>query len=114
MPKQVTVALVTNRTGAHIGAYLNAMRDTKACGAVVMADPDNRWTEAARKTLGPKLKAVHADAKVMLAKDKPAMAIVSMEAKAAPAATKPIAPKTRCPVSSIRAIVANIRIAISS
>ena len=86
MPKQVTVALVTNRTGAHIGAYLNAMRDTKACGTVVMADPDNRWTEAARKTLGPKLKAVHADAKVMLAKDKPAMAIVSMEAKAAPAA----------------------------
>ena len=34
--------------------------------------------------------------------------------RAAPAATKPIAAKTRCPVSSITIIDANIRMAISS
>ena len=34
--------------------------------------------------------------------------------KAAAAATKPIAPKTRWPVKSIKTIVANIKIAIAS
>ena len=33
---------------------------------------------------------------------------------AAAAATKPIAPKTRCPVNSIKTIVENIKIAIAS
>ena len=86
MPKQITVALVTNRTGAHVGAYLNALRDTKACSAVVIADPDNRWVAPARKVLGAKLTGVYRDAKAMLAKEKPAMAMVTMEAKIAPAA----------------------------
>ena len=34
--------------------------------------------------------------------------------KAAAAATKPMAPKTRCPVKSIKTIVENIKIAIAS
>ena len=86
MPGPITVALITNRTGAHVGAYLNALRDTKACQAVVLADPDNRWTDSARKILGEKLKGVHRDAKAMLAKEKTALAMVTMEARIAPAA----------------------------
>jgi len=86
MPKQITVGLITNATGAHVGAYLNALRDTKTCRAVVIADPDNRWVDSARKVLGAKLTGVYRDAKAMLAKEKPAMSMVTMEAKAAPMA----------------------------
>lgn len=86
MPQPVKVGLVTNATGAHVGAYLNALRDTKACSAVAIADPDNRWVDSARKVLGPKLTAVYRDAKAMLAKEQPALAMVTMEAKTAPAA----------------------------
>ena len=86
MPQPVKVGLVTNATGAHVGAYLNALRDTKACAAVTIADPDNRWVDSARKVLGPKLTVVYRDAKAMLAKEQPALAMVTMEAKIAPAA----------------------------
>ena len=86
MPKTLKVGLVTNATGAHVGAYLNALRDTKACASVVIADADNRWVDSARKVLGTKLNGVYRDPKDMLAKENPALAMVTMEAKAAPAA----------------------------
>ena len=84
MSKKIKVAILTNQTGAHVGAYLNALRDTEACEAVVLADPDGSWVDSARKVLGAKLKAVHRDAKQMLAKENPAMAMVTMEARIAP------------------------------
>ena len=84
MPKKIKVGILTNKTGAHVGAYLNALRDTEACEYVVLADPDGHWVESARKVLGGKLKAVHRDTKLMLAKEKPTMAMVTMEAKIAP------------------------------
>ena len=84
MPKKIKVGILTNKTGAHVGAYLNALRDTEACESVVLADPDGHWVESARKVLGGKLKAVHRDAKQMLAQEKPTMAMVTMEARIAP------------------------------
>ena len=84
MPKKIKVGILTNKTGAHVGAYLNALRDTEACESVVLADPDGHWVDSARKVLGGKLKAVYRDTKLMLAKEKPTMAMVTMEAKIAP------------------------------
>ena len=84
MPKKIKVGILTNKTGAHVGAYLNALRDTEACESVVLADPDGHWVDNARKVLGGKLKAVHRDTKLMLAEEKPSMAMVTMEAKIAP------------------------------
>ena len=84
MPKKIKVGILTNQTGAHVGAYLNALRDTDACESVVLADPDGHWVDNARKVLGGKLKAVHRDAKQMLAQEKPTMAMVTMEARIAP------------------------------
>jgi hypothetical protein len=81
MPKKIKVGILTNKTGAHVGAYLNALRDTEACASVVLADPDGNWVKSTRKILGGKLKAVHRDAKQMLAQEKPTMA---MEARIAP------------------------------
>ena len=48
MPKKIKVGILTNKTGAHVGAYLNALRDTEACESVVLADPDGHWVESAR------------------------------------------------------------------
>ena len=84
MPKKIKVGILTNKTGAHVGAYLNALRDTEACASVVLADPDGNWVKSTRKILGGKLKAVHRDAKLMLAQEKPTMAMVTMEARIAP------------------------------
>ena len=84
MPKKIKVGILTNKTGAHVGAYLNALRDTESCESVVLADPDGHWVESTRKVLGGKLKAVHRDAKLMLTQEKPTMAMVTMEARIAP------------------------------
>ena len=61
MPKKIKVGILTNKTGAHVGAYLNALRDTEACESVVLADPDGHWVKSTRKVLSGKLKAVHRD-----------------------------------------------------
>ena len=84
MPTPINVALLTHAGGAHVGAYLQALAASEDCGEVLLADPDGHWVESARKVLGGKLKAVHRDAKLMLAQEKPTMAMVTMEARIAP------------------------------
>ena len=54
MPKKIKIGFLTNSSGAHVGAYLNALRDTDACNAVVLADPDGKWANEARKVLATK------------------------------------------------------------
>ena len=84
MPKKIKVGFLTNGGGAHVGAYLNALRDTAACSAVFLADPDGKWANEARKVLGDKLKGTYRDHKQMLASEKPVMSIGTMEARLAP------------------------------
>ena len=84
MPKKIKVGFLTNGGGAHVGAYLNALRDTDACSAVVLADPDGKWANEAQKVLGEKLKGTYRDHKQMLTAEKPVMSIVTMEARLAP------------------------------
>ena len=84
MPKKIKVGFLTNSSGAHVGAYLNALRDTDACNAVVLADPDGKWANEAKKVLGDKLKGTYRDYKQMLSREKPVMSIVTMEAGLAP------------------------------
>ena len=67
-----------------MGAYLNALRDTDACSAIVLADPDGKWANEAQKVLGEKLKGTYRDHKQMLTAEKPVMSIVTMEARLAP------------------------------
>ncbi len=83
MPKRIKVGILTNKTGAHVGAYLNALRDTDACESVVLADTDGKWVNEAKKILGDKLQGTYRDHKQMLAVEKPVMAIVTMEARLA-------------------------------
>lgn len=85
-PAGIKVAVITNETGAHLGAYFSGLARTKEAAAVVLADPDGNAEEQAREALGDKLTTVYKDRDEMLAAEKPAMALISMEARLAPAA----------------------------
>lgn len=50
--KSITVAVVTEKTGAHLSAYFEALRDTAECEAVVIYDPSGTHFEGAKKILG--------------------------------------------------------------
>jgi predicted dehydrogenase len=78
------VGLLTHAGGAHIGAYLSALATAKDCNEVVLADPDDRWTDDARKQLGDKLTRTWNTPDELLAKEDPKLCLVSMEAKLAP------------------------------
>jgi predicted dehydrogenase len=83
-PKQITVGLVTHGGAAHVGAYLDALARAESCGKVALADADGRWNAEARRVLGDKLAGEHRDVREMLARHRPAMALVTMEARLAP------------------------------
>lgn len=86
MPEEtITVAVVTEKTGAHLAAYFEALRDTPECEAVVVYDASGTHFEAAKQVLGEKLSAVFKDLDSMLKNAKPEMALVSMEGVNAPA-----------------------------
>ena len=84
MPDGIQVALLTHAGGAHVGAYLAALRDSPDCSQVLLADPDSRWETSARKVLGNKLTRVEKDHRTLLATAKPALALITMEAGLAP------------------------------
>jgi predicted dehydrogenase len=84
MAKTIKVAVITNAGGAHVGAYLEALAASPACAEVVLADPDATWEKPARNALGDKLTAVYGDHRELLAKERPALALVSIEARLAP------------------------------
>ena len=85
MAQSIKVGVLTHDGGAHVGAYLQALADSKVCGEVVFADPDDRFLADARRTLGKKLTKTYRDHDQLLAQEQPAMAVVTMEAKLAPA-----------------------------
>ncbi len=85
MADPITVVLATHAGAAHVTAYLDALAAAEDCNAVVLADPDGAWAEEARKRLGAKLKSVEADPAAAFAGQRAGMALVTMEARRAPA-----------------------------
>lgn len=84
MAEQINVGLLTHANGAHVTAYLQALAETEECSEVLLADPDQRWEKESKDILGNKLTGVFRDHRQMLAQKRPAMALVTMEAKTAP------------------------------
>ena len=82
----ITVAVLTNAAGAHLGAYLAGLAVTDEVEAVVVADPSGESEASVKKTLGAKLKSYERDHVKVLADHKPAMALVTMEAVQSPPA----------------------------
>ncbi|MBP87465.1 MAG: oxidoreductase [Planctomycetaceae bacterium] len=84
MPNRIKVGLLTHAGGAHVGAYLQALAAADRCSEVVLADPDDRWEQDARRVLGEKLKHVSRDHRAALREHKPQLALITMEARLAP------------------------------
>lgn len=86
MPKQINVGVITHAGGAHLGAYFQALAQAEEVTSVALSDPSGAWAAAARKALGGKFTAVYQKPADMLAREKPVMALVTMEAVLAPPA----------------------------
>lgn len=84
MPKKIKVGVLTHAAGAHVGAYLGALAAADSCGEVVLADADSRWEKDARRVLGERLTNVYRNHEKLLARERPVMSLVTMEAKLAP------------------------------
>lgn len=82
--KAIPVGVLTEAGGPHIELYLEALAATPEAGVVTLSDPSGQTEPIARKLLGAKLKAVYKDHAELLAKEKPTMALVSLEARVAP------------------------------
>ncbi len=78
------VAVLTHAEGAHMSAYFSALAEARECDEVVLADPDDRWIDIGRMTLGDKLTRTYGDVAQLLVKEAPKLCMVSMEASLAP------------------------------
>jgi predicted dehydrogenase len=84
MPDKIKVGLLTHGGGAHVGAYLEALAAAEECAEVLLADPDGKWEQDARRVLGDKLTYVSKDHRRVVSSRSPRMALVTMEAGLAP------------------------------
>jgi predicted dehydrogenase len=86
MEKQITVAVLTNETGAHLSAYFAALKDIKTVKEVVLSDPGQTQVKAARSQLGSKLTAIYDQPETLFQQEKPDLVLVTMQARQAPQA----------------------------
>ena len=86
MAKSVKVGVITQAGGAHLPDYFGALAKIEEAEAVALADPSGESEAVARKALGDKLKEVHKEPADLLKKFEPHLAVVSLEAVAAPPA----------------------------
>ncbi|EDL57005.1 Gfo/Idh/MocA family protein [Gimesia maris] len=86
MEKQITVAVLTNETGAHLSAYFAALKDIKTVKEVVLSDPGQTQVKAARSQLGSKLTAIYDQPEILFQQEKPDLVLVTMQARQAPQA----------------------------
>jgi UDP-N-acetyl-2-amino-2-deoxyglucuronate dehydrogenase len=82
--KRVSVALLTNAAGPHLPAYLEGLAKTVEISAVYLSDPDEQVLPSARQALGSKLSAAFRSPDELFSKHKPALALVTMEARLSP------------------------------
>ncbi len=80
------MGLLTHADGPHLSSYLPALAATPEASSIVLSDPSGTVEEPARKALGSKLTAVYRSASELLRVEKPALALVTMEAAVAPPA----------------------------
>ena len=82
--KRISVGVITNSEGAHLGAYFEALARTDEVDAVYLADAGGGTVPQASKVLGEKLKSTFKETRQMLREGQPVMALVSLEAALAP------------------------------
>ncbi len=86
MADRIRVGVITTPEGAHLSAYLDALRLTDEAADVAVADPTGQLERAAKQALGDKFLRFYRDIGAMLREAKPVLALVTMEADQAPPA----------------------------
>lgn len=86
MADKAKVALLINETSAHLGAYFPALASCDDISEVILSDQGQKHVAEARQKLGKKLTRVYDDPKELFKKEKPDLALVTMEAIQSPAA----------------------------
>jgi predicted dehydrogenase len=86
MADKATVALIISETSPHLGAYFPALASCEDIKEIVLSDEGHKHTAQAREKLGDKLTRVYDNPAQLFAKEKPDMALVTLEAAKAPAA----------------------------
>src|SRR2546425_10583508 len=82
--KRISVALLTHAAGPHLAAYLEGLAKADEVSDVYLSDPDEQVQSAARQALGAKLAASFRAPDELFARHKPALALITMEARGAP------------------------------
>jgi predicted dehydrogenase len=85
-PKRIKAAMITEAGGAHQNFYLESLGLAEEVGSVALCDPSGESEAMARKFLGGKLTAVYRDLPSLLAKERPDLALISMEGVTSPPA----------------------------
>ncbi|MBL9151963.1 MAG: Gfo/Idh/MocA family oxidoreductase [Verrucomicrobiales bacterium] len=80
----VSVVVLTDAGGAHLDAYFEALGTLGEIGQVLLCDPSGESVALARKALGAKLAAVYERPADVFAKEKPDLAVISVEAVQGP------------------------------
>lgn len=82
--RRLRVALLTHAGGPHLSAYIPALADTPEVGEVVLSDPGGENVPAARQALGSRLSAVYESPAELFRREKPELALITMEAALSP------------------------------
>lgn len=86
MADKAIVALFINETSPHLGAYFPALASCDDISEVILCDEGQKHVETARQKLGKKLTRVYDNPDELFKKEKPDMALITMEATQSPAA----------------------------
>ena len=86
MADKATVALIISETSPHLGAYFPALASSEDIKEIVLSDEGHKHTALAKEKLGDKLTRVYDNPSQLFEKEKPDMALVTLEAIKAPAA----------------------------
>ena len=82
----VDVALMTHADGPHLSAYISGLAKTPEVGAVYLCDPSGATERAVREALGSKVSGFYRSPRELFRARKPALALITMEAKVTPPA----------------------------
>src|SRR5215471_10474154 len=85
-PKRIKTALITGAGGAHLNYYCESLALAEEVASVSFCDPSGESNALARKLLGNKLASSYPDLASLFRKEKPDLALISMEAAASPPA----------------------------
>ncbi|MFK7777156.1 MAG: Gfo/Idh/MocA family oxidoreductase [Gimesia sp.] len=107
MADKATVALIINETSAHLGAYFPALASCEDIKEIVLSDAGQKHVATAREKLGDKLTRVYNSPEELFKKEKPDLALITMEATHSPAAID-LALENGCPVFAEKPSCTNI------